>query len=230
MWHWQLSGRLEGVWANDEALKKAVKGARYRQGLAETPKVGAIDESMMQALVHRIEVANPAMALVVRVSFGCAARIKGILALRPSRVKMADGGVWVLVPNKGYKASSVEKTEPLVWQKLFGEVGKLIVDKAKDRPGDELLFPVSEWRLGQLRRVVWESARDLGWPDDLQFRVHSLRHGGLQWLLGNGAAEEELPVMGPGVRKRYAETNDSRRGRGETGSEMEFKKKRLEKA
>jgi integrase len=169
------------------------------------------------------------MAAVVRASFSCAARIKGILALRPSRVRMTNGSAWIQVPNKGYKAASVEKKEPLVWQKLCGEAGKFIVDKAKDTSGDELLFPVSAWRLGQLRRVVRESAKDLGWPEDLQFRVHSLRHGGVQWLLAKGASEEELPAMGPGVRKRYAETNDSRSGRGEAGSEVVLKKKRLEK-
>jgi hypothetical protein len=213
--HWQRSGRWEGTWGSDLDILKAVKGARYRAGAAKlgAPKVGAIDEPMLLELVELVRQGphGESMVEVLDTSFRCSARINGILGLRPSKVRRApQGHVEILVPNKGYKAMTMDSKEPFVWQRVEGEIGERLMQKKGVCPGDELFFPVVAFRLAHLRSAVRNGAKVLGWGEDLQFRVHSLRHGGVQWLLAGGE-EECLPSMTPGVRVRYAESNASRK-------------------
>lgn len=208
--HWELSGRWDSDWASKAAVTKACKGERYRAGAAKQGKVGAITENMLLELVDWVKSKEPRgeqMAEVLSASLFAVTRITGLLGLKPEYVRPGE----ISVPNKGYRAATMDRVAPRVWQKvLHPPTMKMLAARAKRTAPGSLLFPVAEWRLAALRAAVKRAARELGWPRELDFRVHSLRHGGIQWLLGRGVDVEDLPVMGSRVRTRYAEDNSSR--------------------
>lgn len=211
------------MWTEDQDIRTALKGARYRGGhkLESThlPR-GTVTPEMLQSLVDLAQRTCPKFVPAIVVQYGCDLRISQLIALRSGHYCPSPPSLWIEV-DKRETANTVD--DPAIgphWKDVWSPEARAYLGalQATTNAG-ELLFPRSGWTKPEYNRFLKEAAVTLGFPSDFKFDgSHVLRHGGaaaaVRTLRSRGIDAAQLPrimKMSKPMVKHYSATLEERR-------------------
>lgn len=194
-----------------ESVKKASRGVSLRAKLLRKPQ-GTVTESMFEDLVKWLrEKGHRREATAAVVLYEAQLRVGELQGLQVGDVQedTRKASSLLIRKNKGLTNRNVDKRNDFA-KPISRELANFLERVGSGKKQGDLLFPEGERLERNIRKLIKQAAKDLGWPNDVEFRgPHSLRKGGTIPLLARAAELLGCAFanQSPGVFRRYQSTN-----------------------